>query len=213
MSEVLILEFRDVDPALYATVNSILGLDPATGAGVLARRAGRAHGRRAPRRQRAQRLRDLGVPRGAGRLHELSGRPSPRPGRGARPDPGRVDAPPGQPRHLTHSAPRRPIQSGPDRCGSLLAGLLREVFGLWRSLVAHLTGGQGVAGSNPVSPTEAASELRIRRSEAVLKLNPKSLFRKYSRAGRVSHPHGQVARVPAKTCQARADFAVRLSRM
>lgn len=34
MSEVLILEFRDVDPALYATVNSILGLDPATGAGV-----------------------------------------------------------------------------------------------------------------------------------------------------------------------------------
>ncbi len=26
--------------------------------------------------------------------------------------------------------------------------------GLWRSLVAHLTGGQGVAGSNPVSPTE-----------------------------------------------------------
>ena len=27
------------------------------------------------------------------------------------------------------------------------------VRGLWRSLVAHLTGGQGVAGSNPVSPT------------------------------------------------------------
>ena len=27
------------------------------------------------------------------------------------------------------------------------------VHGLWRSLVAHLTGGQGVAGSNPVSPT------------------------------------------------------------
>ncbi len=26
--------------------------------------------------------------------------------------------------------------------------------GLWRSLVAHLTGGQGVAGSNPVSPTK-----------------------------------------------------------
>ena len=25
--------------------------------------------------------------------------------------------------------------------------------GLWRSLVAHLTGGQGVAGSNPVNPT------------------------------------------------------------
>jgi hypothetical protein len=28
--------------------------------------------------------------------------------------------------------------------------------GLWRSLVAHLTGGQGVAGSNPVSPTVKA---------------------------------------------------------
>ena len=26
--------------------------------------------------------------------------------------------------------------------------------GLWRSLVAHLTGGQVVAGSNPVSPTQ-----------------------------------------------------------
>ena len=28
--------------------------------------------------------------------------------------------------------------------------------GLWRSLVAHLTGGQGVAGSNPVNPTRDA---------------------------------------------------------
>src|SRR4051794_39905058 len=27
-------------------------------------------------------------------------------------------------------------------------------FGTWRSLVAHLTGGQGVAGSNPVVPTQ-----------------------------------------------------------
>ena len=38
--------------------------------------------------------------------------------------------------------------------------------GLWRSLVAHLTGGQVVAGSNPVSPTtvsptrEVGPELR-----------------------------------------------------
>lgn len=30
-------------------------------------------------------------------------------------------------------------------------------LGLWRSLVAHLTGGQGVAGSNPVSPTNVYS--------------------------------------------------------
>jgi hypothetical protein len=28
--------------------------------------------------------------------------------------------------------------------------------GLWRSLVAHLTGGQGVAGSSPASPTNRA---------------------------------------------------------
>ena len=34
------------------------------------------------------------------------------------------------------------------------AGLVPGALGLWRSLVAHLTGGQGVAGSNPVSPTE-----------------------------------------------------------
>jgi hypothetical protein len=26
---------------------------------------------------------------------------------------------------------------------------------MWRSLVAHLTGGQGVAGSNPVIPTNS----------------------------------------------------------
>ena len=30
--------------------------------------------------------------------------------------------------------------------------------GMWRSLVAHLTGGQGVAGSNPVIPTIFAIE-------------------------------------------------------
>ncbi len=36
-------------------------------------------------------------------------------------------------------------------------------IGTWRSLVAHLTGGQGVAGSNPVVPTT-----RKRGSEAVL---------------------------------------------
>src|SRR3712207_9473578 len=30
----------------------------------------------------------------------------------------------------------------------------RASHGLWRSLVAHLSGGQGVAGSNPVTPTE-----------------------------------------------------------
>ena len=39
-------------------------------------------------------------------------------------------------------------------CGFGADGLTRGAsHGLWRSLVAHLTGGQGVAGSNPVSPT------------------------------------------------------------
>jgi hypothetical protein len=33
--------------------------------------------------------------------------------------------------------------------------------GLWRSLVAHLTGGQGVAGSNPVSPTAVAGSSHL----------------------------------------------------
>ena len=37
--------------------------------------------------------------------------------------------------------------------------------GLWRSLVAHLTGGQGVAGSNPVSPTKR-NPLRLAVSQA-----------------------------------------------
>ena len=36
-------------------------------------------------------------------------------------------------------------------CGSLVKS---DTDGLWRSLVAHLTGGQGVVGSNPASPTK-----------------------------------------------------------
>ena len=32
---------------------------------------------------------------------------------------------------------------------------------MWRSLVAHLTGGQGVAGSNPVIPTNLANLERV----------------------------------------------------
>src|SRR5690606_24692480 len=38
--------------------------------------------------------------------------------------------------------------------------------GAWRSLVAHLTGGQGVAGSNPVAPTIREISLRARQTEA-----------------------------------------------
>ena len=33
------------------------------------------------------------------------------------------------------------------------ANSLNYLFGVWRSLVAHLHGVQGVAGSNPVTPT------------------------------------------------------------
>ncbi len=36
-------------------------------------------------------------------------------------------------------------------------------LGMWRSLVAHLTGGQGVAGSNPVIPTNLRSCLPTQR--------------------------------------------------
>ena len=36
---------------------------------------------------------------------------------------------------------------------------LGKVNGLWRSLVAHLTGGQGVASSNLASPTQDFSYL------------------------------------------------------
>jgi hypothetical protein len=39
------------------------------------------------------------------------------------------------------------------------AGAREGVAGTWRSLVAHLTGGQGVAGSNPVVPTAVGSPL------------------------------------------------------
>ena len=43
------------------------------------------------------------------------------------------------------SHPRHPVEHA-------VVGQLFRV-GMWRSLVAHLTGGQGVAGSNPVIPT------------------------------------------------------------
>ena len=39
-------------------------------------------------------------------------------------------------------------------CGRVLSRASKSLHnGWWRSLVAHLTGGQGVAGSNPVHPT------------------------------------------------------------
>jgi hypothetical protein len=51
-----------------------------------------------------------------------------------------------------------------DRCPAVAFSPLRcrllRGIGLWRSLVAHLTGGQGVAGSNPVSPTSVSAGQR-----------------------------------------------------
>ena len=34
------------------------------------------------------------------------------------------------------------------------------VFGVWRSLVAHLHGVQGVVGSNPITPTKLAIQIK-----------------------------------------------------
>ena len=31
---------------------------------------------------------------------------------------------------------------------------MEYMFGAWRSPVAHLTGGQGAVGSNPIAPTD-----------------------------------------------------------
>ena len=50
------------------------------------------------------------------------------------------------------SHPRHPVEHA-------VVGQLSRV-GMWRSLVANLTGGQGVAGSNPVIPTIFNSVLR-----------------------------------------------------
>lgn len=74
--------------------------------------------------------------------------------------------------------------------------------GLWRSLVAHLTGGQGVAGSNPVSPTEArgSESLRFRASRRNWKWS-RCAVKPTRRRGKVIAPqgrHGPAAREPAR---------------
>src|SRR5690606_41148853 len=57
--------------------------------------------------------------------------------------------------HHARPAPFRRARSGELRLWSCPRESA-DCHGLWRSLVAHLTGGQGVAGSNPVSPTDRA---------------------------------------------------------
>ncbi len=59
----------------------------------------------------------------------------------------------------------------------------KQVNGLWRSLVAHLTGGQGVAGSNPVNPTMKHQVTGIVRWPFSLPSN--APFLKWSRNGQV----------------------------
>ena len=60
-----------------------------------------------------------------------------------------------RPSELARTGTLVPIPAGRRACGSVLPAPrpVAAGIGLWRSLVAHLTGGQGVAGSNPVSPT------------------------------------------------------------
>ena len=38
--------------------------------------------------------------------------------------------------------------------GDIIHFVVKNTFGVWRSLVARLTGGQEVVGSNPVAPTK-----------------------------------------------------------
>ena len=82
------------------------------------------------------------------------------------PPPRREDHRPRRPHHRTQptttptpGVTRTGVEPGAVRSGPVAAirllrfGRRAGAFGTWRSLVAHLTGGQGVAGSNPVVPT------------------------------------------------------------
>ena len=55
----------------------------------------------------------------------------------------------------------------------------RSQVGAWRSLVAHLTGGQGVVGSNPAAPTNLFNRLgyflKLSNLLFVTNLGPKKL--------------------------------------
>ena len=70
------------------------------------------------------------------------------------------------PRSATGAAGHAPLDSlqRPERGTVFLGPPVTEGLGLWRSLVAHLTGGQGVAGSNPVNPTDKAPATRVKPS-------------------------------------------------
>ncbi len=75
------------------------------------------------------------------------------------------------PRHPTRPASTPPARRfGPTGgwWGNLVEHRESGSHGLWRSLVAHLTGGQVVAGSNPVSPTYIRRWARFYRTACCL---------------------------------------------
>ena len=83
------------------------------------------------------------------------------------------------------------------------AGFARKDNGLWRSLVAHLTGGQGVAGSNPVSPTKKSRKLNGFRDFSRLESYDLVIISYRGIAGYSAPPPGWIWRVQvaARCCR------------
>ena len=72
------------------------------------------------------------------------------------------------------------------------------VSGLWRSLVAHLTGGQGVASSNLASPTKAIHPIRPSRTRIQPTFLPPSITPSDGRSGPATDHQAENA-VPASS--------------
>jgi hypothetical protein len=72
------------------------------------------------------------------------------------------------------------------------------VNGLWRSLVAHLTGGQGVASSNLASPTKAIHPIRPSRTRIQPTFLPPSITPSDGRSGPATDHQAENA-VPASS--------------
>jgi hypothetical protein len=72
------------------------------------------------------------------------------------------------------------------------------VNGLWRSLVAHLTGGQGVASSNLASPTKAIHPIRPSRIGIQPTFLPPSITPSDGRSGPATDHQAENA-VPASS--------------
>ena len=72
------------------------------------------------------------------------------------------------------------------------------VYGLWRSLVAHLTGGQGVASSNLASPTKPVDAIRPSRTGIQPRFLPPSITPSDRRSGPATDHQAENA-VPASS--------------